>query len=230
MRRLPILTLGLTTLLAAPAGCSKKQEPAAAAGEEAPGKGGNPLAKVANGSWSGPYGTITFKDDGTVDLNLKNCAHSEPEPGVIEMSPTSGCSDEKRAGKLEISDGQLGVVEGEVTYNYAAYVDGAGKLHLGIAGSGLDVSPLGKDRKGSFKASMFATVTIGDTCTVKDEMKDKTGPVACKWVEKGGRTILVYDQEDRFKAGKMDQVGVVHLADVGLLVSPVLEAMAFEKK
>jgi hypothetical protein len=176
-----------------------------------------------------------MKDDGSVDLAVKNCGYEKISPGVMKLGDPASCnSEDKHTGKLVLKPNEIGIEQPDgTTYLYSAYLDKAGKLHAGVGGADKVVIPLGPDKKGDIETGMFVTINIGDKgCTMKDKMdKDETPkPTACRWEDKDGKTLFIWSRPDRFEKDKTEEVGMVYLKDEGLLVRGDIEQMVYEKQ
>ena len=209
---------------------SKKDDEPEEAEKPSPSKASR-LTNLAKGTtWKGPYGTVALKDDGTVDVDIGNCGYSNESPGFVKIDPPDRCSREKQSGKLELRSWEIAVGQPDGSaYLFGGYLDSAGKLHLAVLGDQPKPQPMSEERKGSIDISMFEKLTLGKTCEIEHTLKETSNATPCRWEEKDGRTLLLYERPSRFEEGKKEEVGLVFLKDEGIIVPPVLLEMVFEK-
>ncbi|MGH2633823.1 MAG: hypothetical protein ACRDG3_10475, partial [Tepidiformaceae bacterium] len=89
------------------------------------------LQAAATGTWTGPYGTLKFNTDGTADFDIKLCGISSDSTNPFGVDDS--CNAQKFKGKVTEDDHGFEVADADGSSNgLQAYVDGAGKLHVGV--------------------------------------------------------------------------------------------------
>jgi hypothetical protein len=180
------------------------------------------LEDAMHGSWSGPWGRLEFGADGAAVFETRSHCASEPERPWL--AKPGSCKPLREEGKVELSPYEIGVTkDGGNTSLYGAYVDSAGRLHVGT--SMADVGKLDAQRQGKAQVTMFRTLHVqGDRCRLEDSMKNTNEPVGCAFVKEDGVDLL------RIDAAIGDDESpnwLVYLPDQGLLVSPELYVTAY---
>ncbi|MDX9722056.1 MAG: hypothetical protein RBU37_15020 [Myxococcota bacterium] len=209
-------------------GCKKEESPAPKDSGPPPAPA-NPLEAAAKGEYSGPYGSVSFREDGSVLFAYKNCMYESTELGFAKMSPDSGCTEESYEGSLELNPGQIGIRQADASsYLFGAYLDEESKLHMGIG----EVFDIGQKKQGALTISPLRTLHLEEKgCRLEDAMKDgEMTEVPCAFVERNGRTVFEFEREDFFDKSKMVKDAYVFLPKLGLLVSPNLVELAFATK
>src|SRR6185437_6724744 len=166
------------------------------------------------------YGSLHFKSDGTATFELRACGTSSQSTAPFGVE--NSCGGQTYTGN--VSEGAYSYTlsgnDGAGT-TFQAYVDAAGKLHVGIG----SIGALGPGRKGSIDIfAAGALVVDGDSCSKKPFGQNATQPVNCHWEKQDGRDILVYD--DDFA----DDQRLVYDASAGVLVSPEIYVAGFTRQ
>lgn len=232
MNRILTLSLAFTLSLAAASACGGKGGDAGGTAsntttKDTPEEGAFDIAQLS-GTWQGPFGTLTVKAPGEATLELRNCAYEILGAGRIKMPDDPGtCEAKTYRGELRLKPHTLSIGDAkEGFHNFAAYLDAAGALHLGISGR----AKIGRleDKAGTFKITMFDTLTVSadGTCIVTSEMKREDGAQAapCRFETHDGQEIFLYTLP-----GEKEE-GLVWLPTEQLLVPPAIAAMAFVKQ
>ncbi len=177
------------------------------------------LKDAATGTWTGKFGTLEFRPDGSASFSIRNCGTSSPSTkpfGVID-----DCRPDDYSGKVEVAFNQY-ILRGPGGAGdvFEAYLDKAGKLHTGIG----TVSAFGPGQKGNVKLFGSGTLVVdGERCTLQP-LSGKATATACSWKKQEGRDLLEYT--DSF--GNLELL--VILQDEGLAVSPDIYLAAFDRR
>jgi hypothetical protein len=184
------------------------------------------LRDAATGTWSGDFGTLQFLPDGTATFTVKVCGFSPVRPGFVRTF--TDCAPDVATGKLSVQTGGYVVKQSDGgEYNFGAYVDGS-RLFLG---HGI-VARLDRDRRGTVHLGGSEELRVGDgRCTYTSVFVKKPIDRPCSFVTRSGRTVLLYEAPDPFKAGsgRVARAGLVYLPGPRLLVSPELVERPFTR-
>jgi len=189
------------------------------------GGGGAPragLQRAATGTWSGPFGTLTFRADGSASFAVRSCGFAPVRLGFVR--PFTDCEPEEIDGHLRVDDGGYVLVEADGTEtDYAAYLDGAG-LHLGFG----VVDRLDRDREGLVELAPGERLEVGRrSCTYRAPVLSEPVHTACAFVRSHGRTLLRFRKADPTDDTKTVVDALVYLPASRLLVSPELVERTF---
>ncbi|HEX7522179.1 MAG TPA: hypothetical protein VF441_09025 [Acidimicrobiia bacterium] len=183
------------------------------------------LRDAAHGTWTGPFGTLEFKTDGTATFTLKECNDDgeTPDPALVDTN----CAPKTYTGPVSVDDQQYMISAPGGGYDeFDAWVGRDGKLHVGRG----TVAFLGPNRAGT-AALQFGKFKIdGSQC---DQLGDQVArPVVCHFAQKGGQVVFTYTAIFSLdETGKTTSTGeLVYLADDGLLVLPQLVSYTFTKQ
>jgi len=186
------------------------------------GSGGAPtpaLKDAAKGAWTGRFGTIQFNPDGTARFAIKNCGLVQPSDQPFGAVDT--CDPEEFTGKVEVGAYSYTLRDKDGVGNvFAAYVDSAKRLHVGMG----TVSTFGPGHSGVVEISFRPLNVSGDQCTRKEFGSNKETKVNCRWTKEQGKEVLEVDSD----FGSPDRL--VILPDEGLAVSPEIYVASFEQK
>lgn len=198
------------------------------------------LTAAAHGSYTGRYGTLRFRDDGTATFDILNCGFTDRGPGRVKID-TSCRGDgpsgfEHATGPVTVGDHSYEVRDPSRTNVFGdaipaaafdAYVDDGGMLHVFYG----DVGYLGSTRRGTvhYPASNIDLEVGKGSCMDRDTLHGTTVTARCKFVQRDGRTLLLYRGKDPFPPGKVTTLGLVYLPKTGLLVQAPLVHYVFKK-
>ena len=146
------------------------------------------LQAAATGTWTGKNGTLKFNSDGTADFNIKLCGISSDSTNPFGVDDT--CDSQEFNGKLTVEDHgfQIANTDGSSSV-LQAYLDGAGKLHVGVG----TLSELADDRTGAVDVFAESSLTVKtDSCEREDSGSSVTKPVSCEWVTENGQQVLQF--------------------------------------
>jgi hypothetical protein len=183
------------------------------------------LRERATGAWSGDYGTLEFRADGTATFTIHNCGVSETTPGFGEVD--AACDSTAYSGKVSVEDHGYGITDSEGgTVHFGAYVDDDGALHVGVG----TVGAVAANRTGTVELWLHDTLKIGTgTCTWAPFVTGKKLTAKCAYRTGGGRTVLVFRAPDEFAKGKTELRGLVLVPDARLLVDPGLVPLVYTR-
>jgi hypothetical protein len=182
------------------------------------------ITAAAKGKLSGPGGTVTFNPDGTYAAAFSSCGTSSTstQPFGVDCSghdtPTSGKFDVRGPNTLRLFNG-----DGSSS-DYGAYVDGAGKLHIGAGTTGA----LAPDKTGDISLAGASSVVIqvrsGPTCAYIDTFSNDTTPhpTPCQFGQQNGVATFTATVPDEFTKGLTKTLTLVYEPAAGLLVDPVI--------
>jgi hypothetical protein len=214
-----VAVMAVTTALWAPG-----RAIAAVAGSQ-PGSQHDALREAATGTWTGEFGTLEFRTDGTATFTIHNCGITPTKPGFGTV--TAGCDPTVYSGTLSVDAHAYGITETDGgTVHINAYVDGDGALHVGMGA----VGAVGADRTGTVELWLHDTLKIGKgTCTWAPFASGKKLTAKCAYRTGGGRTVLVFTAPDEFHPKRTELRGLVLEPDVNLLVDPSLVPVVYTR-
>lgn len=160
------------------------------------------LLAAVHGAWSGPSGTITFHDDGTVDVAVRDCP---PVAGGAQFGFTLDCPLTNASGRVSVGDFTIRVLpaDGATLFERSVFVDAGGRLHLGTG----PVFAMSPDRHAviAVPGQPFSLEVAGDTCRRVDAAGGAV-PEPCTWaVVDGQKTLTIAGTTYLYD----DQVGVI---------------------
>jgi hypothetical protein len=179
------------------------------------------LKEAATGTWTGKFGTLTFRPDGTATFVIKNCGTVSPSDAPFGVEDT--CKPDTYTGTIDVTAYRYTFKDGASRgTTFQAYVDSGKRLHLGVG----TVSAFGPGQKGT--VDLFASGSMqvdGSKCTKRSLSNSKDSKaVPCSWSKEQGQNVLEF--EDSF--GGKDKLVV--LEQEGLAVSPNIFVASFERK
>ena len=182
------------------------------------------LREAASGTWVGTFGTLEFRDDGTATLTVLACGSTPLRPGFVEVF--ADCEPDVYEGRLRVRTGGYVVVADDGgEHRFAAYVDD-GVLYLGTG----VVARLDKDRQGTVRWGGSERLVVGDgECSYTSAFQEEPIERKCRFVERDGRTVLIYTAPDPFEGGEITRNGLVFLPDERLLVSAEIVERPFTR-
>jgi hypothetical protein len=183
------------------------------------------LQERASGTWTGEYGTLEFRDDGTATFSIHNCGITVTKPGFGAVG--SGCDPTVYTGKLSVDDHAYGITEADGgTVHINAYVDDDGALHVGMGA----VGAVGADRIGTVELWLHDTLKVGKgTCTWAPFVTGKKLTAKCGYRTADGRTVLEFRAPDEFDRKKVETRGLVLVPKAGLLVDASLVPVVYTR-
>ncbi len=177
------------------------------------------LQDAATGTWSGDFGTMAFKADGTATFELSGCGSSTASSAPFGID--HDCGGQQYSGTVEVGHYEYTLRDsGGVGSVFAAYVDKAGKLHAGLG----TVSEFGPGKKGTVTLFASGDLTVdGDKCSKESFSSNTPEPVTCHWSTVNGLDVLEYE-------GTFDTEQLILLPDESLIVSPDVYVAALSKQ
>jgi len=177
------------------------------------------LQAAATGTWTGKYGTLKFNSDGTADFNIKLCGISSNSTNPFGVDDS--CDAQEFTGKVTVEDHgfQIANTDGSSSV-LQAYLDGAGKLHVGVG----TLSELADDRTGTVDVFAESSLTVKqDSCEREDSGSSATNPVSCKWVTENGQQVL------RFTNALGDTDELIWVPGRNLVADPTIFVSTYSK-
>jgi hypothetical protein len=174
------------------------------------------LREAASGTWSGESGTLEFRDEGSLAFTGITSCYTPVTPGIVEIH--QDCDPEVIEGSYDVRATGFLVTEPDGRRRLLiAYVDGD-VLHLAEG----PAVRLDREREGTIEIGPSERLRVGDgrcryTSTSADPVEAR-----CRFVERAGRTILLYRGPDPFAGGAPGTNGLVYLPESRLLVAPEL--------
>ena len=149
------------------------------------------LQKAANGKWTGTYGTLEFKADGTADFNIKLCGRLSDSTNPLGVD--DACEAQEFNGALTVDDHGFEIGDpGGGANVLQAYVDSIGKLHIGVGSLG----ELDSDRTGVVDIFAEPSLTVNkDGCERANPNGTGMVAVACTWVTADGQQVLQFTDD-----------------------------------
>jgi hypothetical protein len=183
------------------------------------------LRDAAVGTWSGEDSTLAFRADGTATFTVKACGYQPLRPGFVKVD--LACASDVVTGQLRVEASGYALRQADGSqYNFGAYADGR-RLFLY---PGATVTLLTRARRGTVHLGGSETLLVGDgQCTYSSAFLQQPLKRSCRFVRRGGRTILLYTAPDPFAGGKVRQNALVYLPRLHLLVSPELLEKPFTR-
>jgi hypothetical protein len=174
------------------------------------------LQAAAHGTLSGPFGTLTFRPDGSATFVVLECGYLPVSPAFVHT--LTDCTPDTTTGHVRVQGNGYSVTQSDGTVvHFAAYVDPAGHLHLGFG----PVAQLHTDRTGTVSLAPGEQVVIGRR-DCRDVQGRRSRRIACSFQTDGDRTVLAYPAPDLANPGQTRTAGLVYLPPSRLLVGPEL--------
>ena len=185
------------------------------------------LQAAAVGTWTGANGTLKFHGDGTAEFSLKLCGTSDLSSANFHIDCESTVDTVTGTVKIRDHSIELDQSDGSGT-TYDAYLDHAGKLHVG-AGT---IGELTAERKGDVNISTTTLVLhVRSTCTVADTTADNPAsqPTPCQFTTRDGEPVLTATLPNPFDKTKTKEYVLVYDAQVGLVVDPTIFVSSYTR-
>jgi hypothetical protein len=174
------------------------------------------LRDAATGTWSGASGTLEFREGRTLSFTGITSCYTPLDVGVVEIH--QDCDPDVVEGRYTVRATGFDVAPAERPRRFLiAYVEDD-VLHLAEG----PAARLDRDREGTIEIGPSERLRVGDgRCRYSSTSADPI-EARCRFVERGGRTILLYRGPDPFAVGTVGTNGLVYLPESRLLVAPEL--------
>ncbi len=184
---------------------------------------------LAPGRWEGPHGSMVL-EGGVATLTLEPpCSVTVDGQGQVIVGRR--CEALEVSGPWELGHHRLKVSHSGVTQEFGAYVDGEGRLHLGLVNFNVTGVGVMSGSEGLYGISgMHALVVRGDDCAMDSSLAGVYERVGCRWDQRGSSRLLMLDGHAKFKGVAGYEQQLLLLPEQGLLVHPLLVPMAFERR